>query len=109
MSNFKPRPELPTTPRSREEILDVLNDPKIVTVTEYTATAHKMCLEVLLDIREMLMPLAHPVMTVERVDLSELTGLFRTPTGDIKTTADTSPTGKYCDEYGSYDHTTKEH
>lgn len=88
--------------RSRDEIERQMSDWS-------SDWSHRIVIELLLDIREMLMPLAHPVMTVERVDLSELTGVFRTPTGDIKTTADTSPTGKYCDECGSYDHTTKEH
>lgn len=97
-----------------------------VTYPEHASKVAEMCLEVLLDIREMLISLAHPLITVEEVEMSfdELTqkykdegerpslgftGVFRTPTGDIVTTADTSPTGKYCDECGSYDHTTKEH
>ena len=93
----------------------------------YGESVGVVMIELLLDIREMLYPLAHPVVTVEEgpsgMSFDELTqkykdscgthpgitGVFRTPTGDIITTADTSPTGKYCDECGSYDHTTKEH
>lgn len=59
-------------------------------------------LEILLDIREMLMPLAHPIYVVEDVPLGfdeltqkykdvcgtslRMTGIKRTPTGDIVTT-----------------------
>lgn len=94
--------------KSRDEIKTHLEG--WVTYPEHTSKVVEMCLEVLLDIREMLIPLAHPIITVKDIpDELSFTSVFRTPTRDIVTTADTSPTGKYCDECGSYDHTTKEH
>lgn len=111
--------------KSRDEIKTHLEG--WVTYPEHASKVAEMCLEVLLDIREMLLPIANPIVTVEECDFDKIdklvqkykdeverpslgfTGVFRTPTGDIVTTADTSPTGKYCDECGSYDHTTKEH
>lgn len=80
----------------------------------------RIILEVLLDIRDLLQPKEQTIerMTSEQfeewrkamsVTSPAMTGVFRTPNGDEVTTATTSPTGKYCEDCGSYDHTTEEH
>lgn len=85
--------------KSRDEIKTHLEG--WVTYPEHASKVAEMCLEVLLDIREMLLPIANPIVTVEECDFDKIdklvqkykdeqerpslgfTGVFRTPTGDI--------------------------
>ena len=68
-------------------------------------------LEVLLDIREMLDKVVNPLYVVDtdKVDMEFLTGITRTPFGDIVTAAKPTQQEKYCKECGSSQHTTEEH